>query len=125
MIEIEQTGSFARTLSWLHFLNRWDINKTLEKYALQGLEALQAATPVKSGKTAQSWEYKIDISTNQVVIEWYNTNENKGVPIAIILQYGHGTGTGGYVRGIDYINPAMRPIFDSIADELFQEVMSA
>lgn len=125
MIEVEQTGSFSRTLGWLNVLQKMELRNILEKYAEQGVEALSSATPKKTGRTAQSWEYRIDISKNKITIEWFNTNENKGVPIAIILQYGHGTGTGGYVQGIDYINPAMKPIFDGIADAVFQEVKSA
>lgn len=124
MFDVEQTGSFKRTLSWLHVLQRLDMRRILDKYAKQGVEALSDATPRETGLTAESWNYKIDIGKNRITVTWYNTNENKGVPIALILQYGHGTGTGGYVQGIDYINPAMRPIFDSMSEAIFKEVFS-
>ena len=97
----------------------------LEKYGQEGVDALSLATPVDSGKTAQSWKYEIKKETGRTVISWYNTNEVDGVNIAIILQYGHGTGTGGYVTGIDYINPAMKPVFDRIAEEAWKEVSSS
>lgn len=93
-----------------------------DKYGKAGVYALQGATPKDSGLTANSWSYKIKRSSGKVSIEWSNSNVNKGVPIAVILQYGHGTGTGGYVSGRDYINPAMRSIFDNMADELWREV---
>lgn len=122
MIEVEQVGSFDKTLGWLNLIQRIEMRSVLERHAQDGVDALSAATPVGTGVTANSWEYKIDISRNAITIEWYNTNENDGVPIALILQYGHGTGTGGYVQGIDYINPAMKPIFDNIANDVFKEL---
>lgn len=122
MIKVEQVGSFNRTLGWLNRIQRANMRSILEKYAQQGVDALAAATPSRTGTTANSWTYKIDISKNAITLEWYNTNENKGVPIALILQYGHGTGNGGYIQGIDYINPAMQPIFDNIADAVFKEL---
>ena len=122
MIEVEQVGNFDKTLGWLNLIQRIEMRSVLEKHAQEGINALSSATPVETGVTANSWKYKIDISKNAITIEWYNTNENNGVPIALILQYGHGTGTGGYVRGIDYINPAMKPIFDNIANEVFTEI---
>ncbi len=94
----------------------------LERYGQLGVEALSAATPLESGETASSWSFEIERGTNQTAIRWINSNTNQGVNIAIILQYGHGTNGGGYVEGIDYINPAMKPIFDSMADELWKEV---
>ena len=90
-----------------------------------GVSALAQATPVDSGATASSWGYEIVVSGEDATIYWTNTNQNKGVYIAVILQFGHGTGTGGYVAGRDYINPAMRPIFDKIANEAWMEVVNA
>ena len=94
----------------------------LDKYGREGVNALASATPVESGRTADSWYYEIERSTRSASITFLNSNVNKGVPIAIILQYGHGTGTGGWVQGRDYINPAIQPIFDRLADEAWEEV---
>jgi hypothetical protein len=94
----------------------------LDKYGREGVAALASATPVESGLTASSWYYKIERSNGSVSINFYNSNIQNGVPIAVILQYGHGTGTGGWVEGRDYINPAIRPIFDKIANDAWREV---
>lgn len=106
-------------------MSNWKIDKILQKYGQQGVAALSAATPVESGTTANSWSYEIKTSGQSATIYWSNSNVNKGVNIAVILQFGHGTGTGGYVQGRDYINPAMRPIFDKIAEEAWMEVVKA
>ncbi len=95
---------------------------TLDRYGREGVLALQSATPIDSGLTAQSWQYKIERSNERLSISFYNTNINNGVNIAIILQYGHGTRNGGWVEGRDYINPAIQPIFDKIVDEAWKEV---
>ena len=98
----------------------------LNKYGREGVALLSAATPVDTGLTAKSWFYKIeDREHGGVSLSFYNSNIQKGIPIAIILQYGHGTGGGGYVEGIDYINPALRPLFEKIADEVWKEVKQA
>lgn len=96
----------------------------LEKYGSQGSKALSAATPIDSGKTASSWDYEIVKKKDSVSVIWNNSNIQDGVNIAIILQYGHGTGNGGYVAGRDYINPALKPIFDAMADAAWKEVTS-
>ena len=106
-------------------MQNFKIDSILEKYAQQGVSALASATPVDSGATASSWGYEIARSGQGATIYWTNTNSNQGVVIAVILQYGHGTGTGGYVQGRDYINPAMRPVFDQIADAAWREVVNA
>ena len=98
---------------------------SFDKYGRMGVEALRRATPVRTGQTANSWHYKINKQNGQMSINWYNTNVNKGVIIAVILQYGHGTRNGGYVRGTDYINPAMRKTFQQLADDIWKEVSSA
>jgi len=95
---------------------------TLDKYGKQGVTALSQATPKDSGLTATSWSYTISRSNGTIAIEWNNSNIQNGCPIAVILQYGHGTGNGGYVQGRDYINPAMRPVFDKILDDMWKEV---
>jgi hypothetical protein len=101
---------------------KFEIMHVLKKYGEEGVKALRDATPKDSGETADSWGYEITKDGRGYVITWTNSKKNKGVPIAIILQYGHGTGTGGYVEGRDYINPATRPIFDAIAEEAWKEV---
>lgn len=125
MISFNSKGDFSRTLKFLNFMDKWKVDKILQKYGQQGVSALAAATPVDSGATANSWNYSIKSSGKSATIYWSNSNVNKGVNIAVILQFGHGTGTGGYVQGRDYINPAMRPIFDKIAEEAWREVVSA
>lgn len=125
MIKITNSGDFSKTFKFLNFMSNWKIDKILQKYGQQGVAALAAATPVESGTTANSWSYEIKSSGQSATIYWSNSNVNKGVNIAVILQYGHGTGTGGYVQGRDYINPAMRPVFDKIAEEAWREVVKA
>lgn len=125
MISFTSKGDFSRTLKFLNFMDKWKVDKILQKYGQQGVSALAAATPVDSGATANSWNYSIKSTGKSATIYWNNSNINKGVNIAVILQFGHGTGTGGYVQGRDYINPAMRPIFDKIAEEAWREVVSA
>lgn len=94
----------------------------LEEYGRMGVDALADATPVRSGLTAGSWSYKITQTPNKIIIDWENSNRNNNIPIALLIQYGHGTGTGGYVTGIDYINPVMEPIFKGIVDDIWKEV---
>ena len=125
MIRIVTKGDFNNTFRFLNKMSKFQINKILEKYGQMGVEALRSATPIDSGKTAESWGYEISIGKEGATIYWTNTNQNKGVYIAVILQYGHGTGTGGYVQGVDYINPAIRPVFDKIAEEAWMEVVNS
>ena len=125
LIRITTKGDFNNTFRFLNKMSKFQINKILEKYGKMGVEALRSATPIDSGKTAESWGYEISIGKEGATIYWINTNQNKGVYIAVILQYGHGTGTGGYVQGIDYINPAIRPVFDKIAEEAWMEVVNS
>ena len=125
LIRITTKGDFNNTFRFLNKMSKFQINKILEKYGRMGVNALASATPVDSGKTAESWGYEISVGKEGATIHWTNTNQNKGVYIAVILQYGHGTGTGGYVQGIDYINPAIRPVFDKIAEEAWMEVVNS
>lgn len=122
MIRVTQKGDFKRLTSFLEKSKEVFNVGILDKYGKQGVAALQAATPKDTGKTAESWSYQIDRRSGGVALTFHNTNRNKGVPIAIILQYGHATGNGGYVEGIDYINPALRPIFEKLAEEAWREV---
>lgn len=121
-IVIRHRGSFKNTERLFQRLSRFEIRSILDKYGAQGVTALSAATPKNTGATASSWTYEIERSGNRYSIVWKNDNINAGVNIALILQLGHGTGTGGYVQGVDYINPALQPIFDQLADEAWQEV---
>ena len=125
MIIVRHRGDLKQTKNFLDRMKERSYLKNLEKYAQEGVAALSAATPVDTGKTANSWTYEIEHTDTRYAIYWINTNENKGVNIALILQTGHGTGSGGYVQGIDYINPAMKPILQKIADEAWKEVTSS
>lgn len=115
-------GDWSKTHKFLIKITNKDYLNVLSKYGQLGVAALSSATPVDSGKTATSWHYEIVREGENLSLTFNNTNVNKGVNIAIILQYGHGTGTGGYVRGRDYINPAIQPIFDKLANDLWKEV---
>lgn len=125
MIVFTQKGDFKKTEKFLNKTSKAEYFRKLEKYAREGVKALSAATPVDTGKTAASWSYEIRQTKGSVSIYWTNSNVNKGVPIAIILQYGHGTNNGGYVQGIDYINPALRPVFERLAEETWKELTSS
>ena len=124
MISFTSRGDWSRTDRWLSRLAKGDFYKRVEAEAQRGVDALAASTPQDSGKTAMGWDYTITQSGSALEIEWVNNNVNQGIPIAVLIQYGHGTGTGGYVRGRDFINPAMRPIFDSSAENVWREVVS-
>lgn len=122
MITFRQKGDFSKFNRYLERLKEAVKLGDLNKYGRQGVQALSSATPIESGETANSWYYKINRTKESVSITFHNSNIQNGVPIAIILQYGHGTGTGGYVEGRDYINPAIQPIFDKIAEDAWKEV---
>ena len=122
MITLSQKGDFKRVTGWLERIKEITRLGILNKYGEKGVAALSAATPVDSGKTAASWSYDIQNNGSSATISFKNSNINKGVNIAIILQYGHGTGTGGWVQGRDYINPAIQPIFDELVEEVWEEV---
>ena len=124
MISFTHKGDFQKTDRFLHKIIEAHYMRKLRAYGEKGVEALKAATPVDSGKTADSWSYEIVEGNGSLSIFWKNSNVNQGVNIALILQYGHGTGTGGYVQGRDYINPAIQPIFDEMAREVWREVVS-
>lgn len=121
MIEFRNKGNFNRTFAFLK-RNRKISFSQLEKYGEMGVDALRQATPEDTGLTANSWYYEITESDGKLAIQWLNRNVNNHVNIAIILQHGHGTGTGGWVEGRDYINPAIAPIFDKIAKGVWEEV---
>ncbi len=122
MITFRQKGDFSKLTRYFERVKEAAKIGVLDKYGREGVAALSSATPVDSGKTAGSWRYEISHGSGSAKIEYHNDNFNKGVPIAIILQYGHGTGTGGWVQGRDYINPAIQPVFDRITEEAWREV---
>lgn len=125
MIRLKQKGDFSKSTRFLEKIKDLTSIGTplLEKYGTLGVQALKEATPVDTGKTADSWSYEAKTyEEGRFELIFRNSNINKGVPIAVILQYGHGTGTGGWVEGRDYINPAIRPIFDELAKRMMKEV---
>ena len=122
MISFRQKGDFSKLNRYFERVKETAKIGVLDKYGRAGVSALSSATPTDTGKTAVSWYYEIKRQNGGVSLEFFNSNVNKGVPIAIVLQYGHGTGTGGWVEGRDYINPAIQPIFDQLAKEAWEEV---
>lgn len=126
-IGINQSGSFDNVEKFLKKMKLFYslVSKTLDAQGRAGVEALRAATPRGSGLAAQSWSYQVSQNRGGVSITWLNSDVENGFPVAIMLQYGYATGTGGYVQGRDYINPALKPIFDKIADEVWKAVTSS
>ena len=122
MISFRQKGDFSKLTSFLERAKESVKIGDLDKYGREGVAALSSATPIDSGKTANSWNYEIINKNGSVTISFNNSNIQNGVPIAIILQYGHGTKNGGWVQGRDYINPAIQPVFDEIVDKAWREV---
>jgi hypothetical protein len=125
MISFNTTGSFDGTEAFLKKLSKLNILSVMNSCGQIGVEALRTATPVDTGLTAGSWSYDVLAKNGSYSISWTNTDIENDFPVAIMLQYGYGTGTGGYVQGRDYINPVMRPIFDQIADKVWKAVTSA
>lgn len=122
MISFRQKGDFSKLTRFLERAKESVKIGDLDKYGREGVAALSSATPIDSGKTANSWSYEITNKDGSVTITFNNSNIQNGVPIAIILQYGHGTRNGGWVQGRDYINPAIQPVFDEIVDKAWREV---
>ena len=122
MISFRSKGDFSKLSRYLERVKETVKLGDLDKYGREGVAALASATPVESGLTANSWYYEIERQNGSVKINYYNSNVNQGVPIAVVLQYGHGTRNGGWVQGRDYINPAIQPIFDKITDNAWREV---
>lgn len=122
VISFRHKGDFSKLNSFLERAKNAVRLGDLDKYGREGVAALASATPVESGETANSWYYEITHKDGSATISFHNSHVNKGVPIAIILQYGHGTGTGGWIEGRDYINPAVQPIFDKIVNDAWREV---
>lgn len=125
MITFEVSGTRNNTEAFLAGLLKKDPYAILDRYGREGVAALEAATPIDTTLTSTMWRYEVQRTRRSVQLVFFNDNIVQGIPVAILLQYGHGTGTGGYVEGIDYINPALRPIFDRLADEVWKAVISA
>lgn len=121
-MSFESIGSFQNTEAFLKRVGKGDIGRILESYGAKGVAALRSATPIDSGETANMWTYKVSKKGGVWSLSWHNQNGSEHTPIALLLQYGHGTGTGGYVAGRDYINPAIQPIFDQMAIDVWREV---
>lgn len=119
---IHRNKGVAATMTFLKDLKTRKYLNKLDKYGRLGVNALEKATPVDTGKTAASWRYEIDSTENSVSIKWINSNENKGENIAVLIQFGHGTTNGGFVKGRDFINPALQQIFDKIVQDVWKEV---
>lgn len=122
LVVMKQSGSLKNFEGFLYKNRKKRLYQLLNEYGKQGVELLRDATPVDTGKTATGWDYEIEVSSQGVSLYWVNNNVNEGVPIAILIQYGHATRSGSYVQGIDYINPALRPLFESMATKLWKEV---
>jgi len=122
MLKFKYKGNYEKTTAFLERLGKIDPKIILEKYGTRGVTALAANTPVDSGETKNSWRYKIEKNKGGYSLSWYNTKMAGSVPLVILLQYGHGTSGGTYVPGRDFINPAIRPILDSLSEELWKEV---
>ena len=122
MIRFKHKGDFSKASKYFEKVKAAARLNILEEYGRKGVAALASATPVDSGLTANSWYYEINTKQGSSSINFNNSNVQNGVPIAIIIQYGHGTGTGGWVQGRDYINPAIQPIFDDLANKAWREV---
>lgn len=123
MIGVTHSGSFKNTEKFLKRMSRRQQFPSLDTYGQRGVDALSNATPKDTRETSKRWRYVVEQDHKGITIAWYNDNEVNNVPIAILIQYGHATGTGGYVQGRDFINPAMQPVFDQIADELWKKVI--
>ena len=124
-IVFKHKGNFKRTEKFLRKVKNKDEFKILSKYGEEGVMALASATPVDSGLTADSWRYEIPEDDRGIALTWYNENDANGwFNVAIGLQYGHGTINGGWVEGIDYINPALKPIFQKMADAVWAEIVN-
>lgn len=124
-ISLKVEGNFSKTYKSLKNLSVFSTMKLmgiLEKYGEEGVKALQSTTPKDTGLTASSWSYDITVEKDLITLSWNNSNIKNGIPIAVLIQYGHGTGTGGYVTGVDYINPALHPIFKDISQSAWKEV---
>ena len=125
-IKMSSKGDFSKSFKFLKAMKEKDWLKRIDQYAQEGVDALKAATPKDTGLTAESWNYEITNDGNRLYITWYNTNVKKGYfNVALMLQYGHATKSGAWIKGVDYINPALKPVFDKISNNMWEEVKNA
>lgn len=124
MITFVSKGDFSRTKRFLNGAKSFNPRSILEKYGELGVKALAENTPKDTGHTAESWSYKIVMKNGEYSVVWSNSNVNENIPVAILIRFGHGTGNGGYVQGIDFISPAIRPLFNDLADSMWKELVS-
>lgn len=125
MVSIKSKGDFRNFNKFVKHMMDRDYEKVIDRYARMGVKALSEATPIDSGETARSWDYEVHYSKGRTEIVWTNSNVTKyGTPVAILIQYGHHTKSGAFVQGIDFINPALKPVFAKLADEIWKEVTS-
>jgi hypothetical protein len=122
MIKLSNSGSFQNSMTWLEAMSKGRMFDDLDRIAREGVDLLARATPVDSGRAAGEWSYEVKKGKGAYTVHWTNTDIEDGVNVIILLQYGHGTGTGGYVSGRDFINPVMRPIFDKMTDAMWKRV---
>lgn len=122
MIKVKQKGDFKKSEKFFKWVVKREYIKFFNEVGEKGVKALQEATPKRTGKTAASWSYEVQSTSKGLSITWTNSNTNKGANVAILIQLGHGTSTGAYVKGIDYINPALKPVFDTFANDVWWEV---
>lgn len=122
MFKITSTGSFKKTRKYLDSIYKQDYIRILNQYGQMGVELLKEATPIDTGLTAESWDYTIEINRDSYTISWTNSNTTDNIPIVILLQYGHATRNGSFVEGIDFVNPAIEPVFKQMAHELWKKV---
>ena len=125
MIIVTSVGSFDKTTAFLNTMKSRTLFRSLDHYGRMGVDALSRATPRDTGLAASSWSYRVGHTSDSHFINWINTDLEGGRNVAVMIQYGHGTGTGGYIAGRDYINPAMRPIFDKAVDDIWRQVTNA
>jgi hypothetical protein len=122
LIKITHSGDFKNTEKFFNKVVKREYMKLFDQVGRAGVEALQEATPKRTGKTAASWSYTVTQNREGISISWNNSNRNDGANVAILIQLGHGTSSGAYVKGIDYINPALKPVFDAFANKVWWEV---
>lgn len=124
MIKVRQKGDFSKTIRYINNVKKQTLERDLRKYGEQGVRELERNTPVDTGLTASSWRYEIKKGTDTIRLSFHNDNIQNGIPIAIILQYGHATRNGGWVEGVDYINPSLKPVFDKLLNDVVKGVRS-
>ena len=122
IVNLQASGSFKHTSSFFDRVLHRDFYRNLSKYGQQGVDALKSVTPIDTGETAASWTYSVYFNKDTIKISWYNNNQSERVPVVVLLQYGHATRDGRFIRGLDFVNPAIRPIFEEMSESIWKEV---